>query len=214
MAFKFPPLERGFKISDASGIVSDAFARFWQKFGSELTKQETTQDALLQQILTAQAAASAAQASANAANASSNSVGSGKVSGTSNLQNFSCSSVVRATIATVNLTGVVAGTLRFDTTSIFGSYPLTSLIGTAFSGNIFITEQSTSGGAVTDIYSGSITAVNDGEGGIEFTYDQAAIDALRPTAVNVGNVTYRLQIAKTGSVNLIDASCILRAAQA
>jgi hypothetical protein len=124
-------------------------------------------------------------------------------------------------VATVNLTGITAGTLRFDTTNVLVNGGLTEVTGGPFSGEYRITEEPTSGGTVTTLLSGVWSAVGTiiipGEP-IEpatISFPSSDLIAPRPTIVNTGNVTYRLQVRRSsGSAVLTGALAILRAAKA
>lgn len=210
-----PPLNRQGSIVNRNGTPSNAFAIYWQNVIKAIQKQiadivavNNEQTNLLNQIL-------AAQASANAANAAVNSLNSGLPSGTNGPNTFGVSSTSWVTIGTVNLTGVTAGTLRFDTTRLLVDGFSTTLSNKPLNANYRITEEPTGGGTVTVCLSGSWTADQFPGDPVEITFPEATVDAARPTLVNTGAVTYRLQVQRSsGTAILDDAMAIFRAAQA
>lgn len=204
-----PPLPKNLRIQNDDGTVSADFARWWQ-----LNVVATSQAQEQAQVAASAAAASASQAQTAAATATS--AGSGVPAGGSVNQQFDCNSGTRITIASVALVGVVAGTLRFDTTALYSVYPETNVTGSLFFGTFWITEQLTSGGPINDLYTDTWSGVNAGAGDISvYIDDQAALDAARPTVGITGNVTYRLQVARASGTNLVtSAYADFRAAQA
>ncbi len=206
-----PPLPKNLRIQNADGTVSADFARWWQL-------NVVATDAAQEKATVAASAAAAASSQAATAAATGTSAGSGFPSGGVVNQEFDCTSATRVTIASVPLIGVTAGTLRFDTTSLYSIYPTTSMSGlSTFFGDFWITEQLTSGGAINDLYTDTWTGLNAGFGDVSIGIDdQAALDAARPTVGITGNVTYRLQVARQafGTNTVISAYADFRAAQA
>jgi hypothetical protein len=206
-----PPLPRTMRIQNADGTVSSDFARWWQL-------NVVATDAVGAQAQAAASSATAAQSQAQTASAAASSAGAGLSSGSAVGQLFDCTSASRVTVASVDLVGVTAGTLRFDTTSLYAIYPTTQIdSGVGFQGTFWITEQLTSGvGPQNDLY----TDVWTGETGIPPNVyieipDQAALDAARPAVGITGAVRYRLQVARSFGTNQItSAYADLRAAQA
>ncbi len=217
-----PPLNRQDRIIAQNGTASTSFSIYWalvlksieDQFASINTliagqaAQLVTITNLLNQVL-------AAQASANAANAALNSINSGLPSGTSGPTTFGVSSGTYATVGTVALTGVTAGTLRFDTTRLLSDGFVTGLTSGPLSADYRITEEPTGGGTVTTCITGTWTASILSGDPVEIVFPEATLDAARPTLVNTGNVTYRLQVRRaSGSAVLTGAKAIFRAAQA
>jgi hypothetical protein len=203
----FPP--SGQAIDPRTGY----FTPVWQQYMEQLALAVggSTGDAVSDAVTQAEAAISQAQTAA----ASASSAGAGKASNAVVGQVFNSASSTRVIAASVPLVGVVAGTLQFDTTSIYSDVA-TALTGVFYSGTFWITEQLTSGvGPKNDLLTGGITVFKDG-GFIEvFINDQATLDAARPAAGILGNVTYRLEVARaTGTASLTNALADLRAAQA
>lgn len=208
MAFTLPPLNRQSAIIGTAGRASDAFAQYWQRvlnaIGGAITDIRSTnerQDAQLAQLLAVQAAV--------------NSQAAGLPSGTSGPTRFGVSSGTRIIAGSVNLTGVVAGTLRFDTTRL-NADSLTTVTAGPLAGTYWITEEPTSGGTKTDILTGSWTATLPGPGEpVEIVFPDATVDAARPATTNTGAVTYRLELARaSGSAVLTNAIATFRAGQA
>ncbi len=208
MAFILDRLRRGVGLVGNTGAATDWFAILWDKTVgqieatvSEIVATNARQDAQLAQLLAVQAAV--------------NSQASGKPSGTSGPTSFGVSGAGRVTIGTVALTGVVAGTLRFDSTRIYID-GIKTAVTDAFSGTYWITEEPTSGGTETDILTGSWTADPVGPGEpVVIVFPGATVDAARPTATNTGDVTYRLEVARaSGTAVLTNALATFRAAQA
>lgn len=210
-----PPLNRSLELVSLSRTPSNAFAIYWAEVIKAIQAQiadivaiNVEQTNLLNQIL-------AAQASADAANAALNSINSGLPSGTSGPTTFGVSSTSWVTVGTVALTGVTAGTLRFDTTRLLGDGFVTTLTGGALDADFRITEEPTSGGTVTDCVTGTWSATVLPGDPVEIVFPDATVDAARPTLVNTGNVTYKLQVRRaSGSAVLAGAKAIFRAAQA
>lgn len=209
-----PPLNRQGSIVNRNGTPSNSFAIYWQNVIKAIQKQiadvvavNVEQTNLLNQIL-------AAQASANAANASANSINSNFPSATDGPKLFSVSSTSWVAIAFVDLTGVTAGTLRFDTTRILLN-GTTTLSNAPLNANYRITEQPTGGGPVTVCLSGTWTADQPPGDPLEISFPDATVDAARPTIVNTGAVTYRLEVQRSSGLGVLtDATAIFRAAQA
>lgn len=210
-----PPLNRQNKIIAANGTADTAFAIYWGQVIKSIEDQlaaikavNIEQTNLLNQVI-------AAQASANAANAALNSINSGLPSGTSGPTTFGVSSGTYVTVGTIALTGITAGTLRFDTTRLLVDGFVTGLTGGALSADYRITEEPTSGGTVTDCITGTWTATILPGDPVEIVFPEATVDAARPTLVNTGNVTYKLQVRRaSGAGVLTGAMAIFRAAQA
>jgi hypothetical protein len=210
-----PPLNRSAPVVTRNFTASNSFAIYWANVIAAIKAQiadivaiNNEQTNLLNQIL-------AAQASANAANAALNSLNSGLPSGTSGPTTFGVSSTSWVTVGTVVLTGVTAGTLRFDTTRLLGDGFVTTLTGGALAADFRITEEPTGGGAVTDCVTGTWSATVLSGDPVEIVFPEATVDAARPTLVNTGNVTYRLQVRRaSGSAVLAGAKAIFRAGQA
>jgi hypothetical protein len=160
--------------------------------------------------------ANSAQSSANAANAAVASIGSGKPSGTSGPNLFDVSTGAWVTVASVNLVGIVAGSLRFDATDLRAGMA-TSMTGLSIGCAYRVTETSTSGGAVSVCFSDTWSAAFFGEplDPVEVTFNASPLNVARPVTVNTGAVTYKLQVQKvSGSGVLTGALAIFRAAQA
>lgn len=200
-----PPLPRGMRIQNTDGTVSADFARWWQQNIAGVKQAQS------------QAVAAVSQAATAAATA--NSAGSGLASGSAPNVEFDCNSGTRVVVAAVPLTGITAGTLRFDTTAIYALYPLTKIAnGTQFFGTFWITEQLTSGGTKNDLYTGTWSGQGEGNGANDadvFIDDPVTLDAARPTVGITGNVTYRLEVARTSGAQIISkAYADFRAAKA
>lgn len=217
-----PPLNRMTPIVTEDRMASNSFAIYWANVITSIQKQITDisdiiadiqavnieQTNLLNQIL-------AAQASANAANAALNSINSGLPSGTSGPTTFGVSSTSYVTVGTVALTGVTAGTLRFDTTRLLNDGFATTLTGGALVADYQITEELTSGGPPAVCLTGTWSASQLSGDPVEIVFPDATVDAARPTLTITGNVTYKLQVRRaSGSAVLGGAKAIFRAAQA
>lgn len=212
-----PPLNRSAPVVTHNLTASNSFAIYWANVIAAIKAQiadivsiNTEQTNLLNQIL-------AVQASSNAANAALNSINLGFPSGTSGPSVFGVSSTSWVTVGSVDLMGVTAGTLRFDTTRLLVDGINTDITGSpTLLADYQITEEPTGGGSVTVCLSGSWTATKDFVSGlVEIDFPVATVDAARPTMVNTGNVTYRLQVRRaSGSNSLANAVAIFRAAKA
>jgi hypothetical protein len=229
VAISIPPLNRALEIVTRNRIAGDAFATYWGQVLAAIKSQFTAIEAVnaeqaaqlatVNAILVEQAnqlnQILAAQASANLANAALNSINSGFPSGTSGPASFGVSSTSYVTIGTVALTGITAGTLRFDTTRLLVDGFSTSLTSGLLAADYRITEEPTSGGAVTTCLTGTWTASQLSGDPVDIVFPEATVDAARPTLVNTGNVTYKLQVRRaSGSAVLTNAMAIFRAAKA
>ena len=210
-----PPLNRQGSIVNRNGTPSNSFAIYWQNVIKAIQKQiadiiavNNEQTNLLNQILEA-------QATANAANAALNSMNSGFPSGTSGPFAFGVSSTSWLTIGTVSLTGVTAGTLRFDTTRLLINGFATTVTDGPLAADYQIAEELTGGGPVSVCLSGTWTAEQVAGDPAEIVFPFATVDAARPTIVNTGAVTYRLQVRRSSGIAVLaGARAIFRAAQA
>lgn len=221
MAFTLPPLGDNGEIVTPTRRASLAFSRYWQRVLNEITKVinsiqsvQTEQSAVLARLLASELMTTAASNQAQSAAATANSAAAGKSAGAAVGVVWSCPTTARTVIASVPLVGIVAGTLRFDMTRIYPS-GATAMGSDLASGLWWITEELTSGGARTDILTGPWSAT--GAGGLAFALaidNESSLDAARPTAVNLGDVTYRLEIQRTSGFAVTDAMADLRVAQA
>ena len=210
-----PPLSNTLEIVGPNRIASGPFAIYWGQVRKSIEDQiaaiiavNIEQTNLLRQVL-------AAQSSANAANAALNSINSGFPSGTSGPTSFGVSSTSYVTVGTIALTGITAGTLRVDTTRLLVDGFSTTLTSGSLSADYRITEEPTSGGAVTTCLTGAWSASQLSADPVEIIFPEATVDAARPTLVNTGNVTYKLQVRRaSGSAILTNAMAIFRAAKA
>lgn len=193
------------RIQNLDGTVSADFARWWQQN--------------IAGVKTAQSQANAAVSQASTAAATANSAGSGLASGSVTGSEFDCNSGTRVIVAAVPLTGITAGTMRFDTTAIYPIFPNTKQAnGFQFYGTFWITEQLTSGGTKNDLYTGTWTGLGETVGTNDadvFIDDTVTLDAARPTIGITGNVTYRLEVARASGDEIISkAYADFRAAKA
>lgn len=212
--FTLPPLGDQTEIVTQSRRPSLAFSRYWNSVITRLVSEINTQSEILARLTANEINVAAVASQAQSAAATANSAATGVSAGVIIRAPWSSVTMARTVVATVPLTGVVAGTLRFDTTRL---YPegTSSMVGEFTSGTWWISEQLTSGGAKTDLLTGFWTADGGGEFILSLAInDEAALDAARPTAVNVGAVTYRLEVQRTSGGAINSAFADLRVAQA
>jgi hypothetical protein len=167
-------------------------------------------------ILNAKTAANAATSQAQTAAAIASSAGAGLASNGVVGVLFGCSSAARVEVASTALVGVTAGTLRFDTTSIYALNTANIVPDGIFSGGFWITQRLTAGGPKTDLYADTFTLISERQG-IYHAYinNIPALDAARPATGPVGGVTYGLDVARvSGTQVATNFSLDFRVAQA
>lgn len=217
-----PPLNRAAPVVTRNLTASNSFAIYWANVISAIQGQISDINAIIADIVAINVEQTnllnqilAAQASANAANAALNSINSGLPSGTSGPNTFGVSSTSWTTIGTVALTGVTAGTLRFDTTRLLNDGFATTLTSGPLAADYQITEELTSGGPPAVCLTGTWSASQLSGDPVEIVFPEATVDAARPTLTITGSVTYKLQVRRaSGSAALAGAMAIFRAAQA
>jgi hypothetical protein len=218
MVFTLPPLANDVNIVGRTGVASRYFSALWAKLTGEIVSQEAKQDTLLVQVLAAQSAAAMAQSSAAAAQGQAQTA---NATANSAAANFPAASSAWVVVSTIDLPGITAGTLRFDTTSIYErSIPVVSgvLSGTTFSGLFRIREQTTGGGSPATLVSGTWSAIRETD---PFVFiitnvdDVAALNAARPAVGLTGTVRYTFEVSRaSGSTTVTNIGADFRAAKA
>lgn len=217
MAFNIPPLSRNIKVISETGAASEDFARYFNKSIDEIKRQINEIQAAQTAANIATNLAQGASSQAATAAATATSAGAGLPSASIVGQVFNATSTTPTTIALVDLIGVVAGNLRFDTTRLYYDSSTSFSPSVADSvGSFIITEKLTSGvGSENTLVSGTWTATDTGGFVVLMIDDEATLDAARPAAGITGDVTYRLKVSKDiGQSSVLYGLADFRAAQA
>ena len=196
----FTPLNRGQQIVNADGTPTQQFVTLMQRITSAFVDTDAAVAAVRDVATTASATAGAAsvEASGAAAGLPVKSVSGGP---------FTITSGTRQTVGAIDLVGVTAGPLRFDTTALFASMTAAVVNGDVFNGRFWIAQELTGGGGLADVYTDTFTLerIVNIYGGTLFyllTFDAAALNAARPAVISTGDVTYRLQVARDSGTAL------------
>lgn len=206
MAFSLPSLANDINIVGRTGVASRYFSGLWAKLTGEIVKQETRQDTLLAQIMGVKLDTEAALSQASTAAAIANSAGENVPSGGETGKVFDVISSAFVPVSSVALTGITAGTLRFDTTNIYTSQASQIVGNQIFLGSYRILERLTSGGASNVLFLGTWTGERETDPSLpqlveSFIDNKAALDAARPAVGLIGNVTYTLEVARASGTN-------------
>lgn len=212
MAISLDRLRRGFALVGSDRGATDWFSRLWDRTMGTIERNDADIRAALEAAGIAVREGQNAQSQAATAAATANSAAAGKAAGSVVGARWVGPGTGWLTIASVDLTGVVAGTLRFDTTRIYAAADAIIVPDelVVFGLEFRIRE---SGGTV--LYGPAVFTVQGGMPVIIAIDDAAALDAARPAVVTTGAVTYQLQARGTGAVNVTNGGLAdFRVAQA
>lgn len=212
MSISLDRLRRGFALVGSDRGATDWFSRLWDRTMGTIERNDADIRAALAAAGIAVREGQNAQSQAQTAAATANSAAAGKAAASVVGVGWTGPTTSWQTVASVDLTGVVAGTLRFDTTRIYASASATASEAAALYSLQFRIRES--GGTV--LYGPATVTVEVFEGTVSITiFDVAPLDAARPAVVTTGAVTYELQLQGTGAVSIISGGLAdFRVAQA